>query len=95
MSCERSLNPSGRSARATLTATMLSPPRAKKSSSTLTFSTPRIVAKMSHRSCSCGVRGAMNAPCRVGVIAGSPRRSTLPLAVMGKASRTIRFDGTM
>ncbi len=86
-----------RSRAATRAASSECPPRSKKSSSGPAEASSRTSAyapaTISSRA-SRGVRPAVAAaPAKSG--AGSARRSTLPLAVSGKASRTTTADGTM
>ncbi|OKK21742.1 hypothetical protein AMK16_00040 [Streptomyces sp. CB00455] len=70
------------------------PPRAKKSSSAPTRVSPSTSANSAHTISSQAVRGATAA---VAVVcgAGRDRRSSLPLAVIGRESRTMTDEGTM
>ncbi len=75
--------------------TMLSPPRAKKSSSTPTDASPRTSVKTRHRASSRSPPGARDPSEPPNTGAGSAARSSLPLTVNGSASRTTTAAGTM
>ncbi len=71
------------------------PPRAKKSSSTVTDGTPRTSAKIPQSTSSCGVRGALPSLACHTLGAGRARWSSLPVTVSGRASTATTADGTM
>ncbi len=71
------------------------PPSSKKLSSTFTWGTLRMSANTEHRISSWALAGARPELAAVYSGAGSARRSSLPLTVRGRVSRTIVADGTM
>ncbi len=74
---------------------MLSPPRAKKSSSMPTVATPRTSAKHAHSTRSRSSRAVRTGAASANAGRGRALRSSLPLAVRGMRSRTVQVAGTM
>lgn len=89
----RRSSPCARNRLLTPIAVMLSPPRAKKSSSTATRSTPITSAIAAHNSRSRSVRGSRPPSAAAG--AGNAARSSFPLLVTGISSSTTTAAGTI